>query len=215
MFIFKKNKNSVFDLLGKNCNHQLLGQLYIDTNKISIINRKIEIQYQPLNLGQQTKNIQKDNENLENIKAKYFGIATHYCLEMMNKFDQDSLDKSFNIITNKYSDMLNNEDFDDIYNRIKLLINDTKFQMMVNNCEYFKEQTLIFDEHIKIIDLLLKQKDKYIICDYKTTIAQKDEHISQVQLYQKAIRNITKTDDVKAFVIYLQKEKITILEVKY
>lgn len=214
MFIFKKNKNSVFDLLGKNCNYQHLGQLYIDNNhsKITKIKNKIEINYKPLNLGYQAKQIKKETSNHVNLKAKYFGIATHYCLEMMNEFNQDSLNKSIHITNNKFSTFLDAQDFDDIYERVKLLINDTKFQMIIKNCEYFKEQTLVFDEQVKIIDLLLKQKDKYIICDYKTTIAQKDEHILQVQMYKKAIINITKTDDVKAFVIYLHKEKINIIE---
>ncbi|MCK5110690.1 MAG: RecB-like helicase [Arcobacteraceae bacterium] len=210
MFVFRKSKNSVFDILGTNCNIQTMGQLYIQANKNIKVKEIKEVEYKPLNLGQQAKQIKKEDISDTNIKAKYFGIATHYCLEMMGEFTQNSLDKSIGITKSRYSNILDESNFDDIYQRIQMLINDEDFKAIITNGEYFKEQALIFESEIKILDLLVKKEDKYIICDYKTTTAQKDEHNVQVKYYKQAIMNITKIKNVEAYVVYLQKDKIQI-----
>jgi exodeoxyribonuclease V beta subunit len=87
-------------------------------------------------------------------------------------------------------------------------------QEIVKDGEYFKEQSLMFDKSIKILDLLIKKDNEYLICDYKTTTAKSSEHKSQVGFYKKAIENITKSDDVKSFIIYLQKDIIEIVEAR-
>ena len=213
MFIFKKPKNSVFELLGDNCSNQNIGTLHIEDsikNKVQIVE---ELEYKPLNLGQQSKQVKVDSSNEINIKARYFGIATHYCLEMMNQFDINALDKSINITINKFSSILEEKYFDDIYQRIKRLIEDDRFKNLILNGEYFNEQALMFEDEMKILDLLIKKDNQYIVCDYKTTTAQKDEHINQVGFYKKAIMDITKNNNVRAFILYLGKDKIDIVEI--
>ena len=214
MLIFRKQKSSVFDLLGNNCEISKFGSLYTNKEKIFRQNKVIEVDYKPLILGQQEKQVKsEDNNDSFNIKAKYFGIATHYCLEMMSEFDINSLDNSIRITINKYSNMLDDEAFDDIYNRIKMLIEDDTFKTLIKNADYSKEQALMFDNEMKILDLLIKKDYGYFICDYKTTVSFKDEHKSQVEYYKKAIKDITSCDEVKSFIIYLQKDSVYITEV--
>jgi exodeoxyribonuclease V beta subunit len=213
MFIFKKMKNSVFELLGDSCSSQTIGQLYIKQKNNIDIKKEIPLNYMPLNLGQQTKQIQTEDIDEVNIHKRYFGIATHYCLEMMAQFNEASLEISLNMTKNKYSNILSDNDFQDINQRIIKLLDNKQFQDMLLGGEYSKEQALIFDKNIKILDLLIKKDKDYIICDYKTTTKQKDEHISQVGFYKKAIKNIVKSDNIKSYVIYLQKDLIDIIEV--
>ena len=210
MFVFRKHKSSVFELLGKNCNIQNIGQLYICSKKSFATKQTVEAEYIPLSLGQQDKQIKTEDNSEINIKARYFGIATHYCLEMMAKFDKDSLDKNIDIAKNKYANMLDDEDFDDMYKRIEMLINDETFKRIINGGVYFKEQALIFEESVKILDLLVKKDNKYLICDYKTTTRSNDEHKDQIELYKRAIKDIVKSDDVESYIIYLEKENIHI-----
>ena len=212
LIIFKKDKLSVFDSLDK-CDIQTIGKLY---TKQSAINKNIELEkicYKPLNLGLQDKKIQQDIENKSNNKAKYFGIATHYCLEIMGNFTKKALNLAIKITKNKYANILDDSDFDDIYNRILKLIKNKTFKNIINNSKILKEQSLTFKKQIKIIDLLLKKNNYYIICDYKTTTNSKDEHISQIKQYQKAISNITNMT-TKSYLIYLQKNKTEIIQCK-
>ncbi len=213
MIIFKKPKNSTFDLLGETCKLQKLGELYKVAKAKYLKQPTVDVEYVPLVLGQQEKQIKSDDNSEVNIKARYFGIATHYCLEMMVNFDISSLDKSIDITKNKYSTILNTCDFDDMYLRIQRLLENDEFISLINNGEYFKEQSLIFDEKVKILDLLIKKDESYIICDYKTTTMQSDEHKNQVGMYQKAISNITNTNSIKSYVVYLMKDNIKIIEI--
>lgn len=170
--------------------------------------------YTPMNLGTQEKQISKEKEYEEDyLKAKYFGIATHYCLEMMNDFSVDNLNYSLNLAKTRYSNFLDEEDFIDIRNRILLLVNNEKFISLVKNSEFITEQSLVYKEEIKIIDLLLFKDNNYYIIDYKTTKEKSAEHITQVAFYKKAIKDIFKTQNVFSYLIYLHPSEVFISEV--
>ncbi len=212
MIIFKKVKSSVFDIL--NMKPVQIGTI-IESQNISKIHKEIEkISYIPLDLGTQEKQISKEKEYEEDyLKAKYFGIATHYCLEMMDDFKIDNLNFCLNLAKTRYSNYLDENDFFDIKNRITLLINDEKFSFLIKDSEFITEQSLVYKEEIKIIDLLLFKDNNYYIIDYKTTKEKSTEHITQVSYYKKAIKDIFKTQNVFSYLVYLQKDEISFLEV--
>jgi len=168
----------------------------------------------PQNFGYQEKE-RSELDDKDTIKARYFGIATHYCLEMMKSFDMTSLEKSILLTQNKFINLLTKEQFNDIFSRIKLLIQNEKFQNIVNNSHFTKEQSLMFENEHKIIDLLVQKENGFVVVDYKTTLGQSYTHIEQVQKYVEAIKDIVQTDEVQGYVVYLQKENIELLEVKY
>ncbi|MEA2050337.1 MAG: RecB-like helicase [Campylobacterota bacterium] len=215
MIVFKKEKNSVFDLLNDfDC--KTIGHLYLNPKKDTIKNKKEALSYLPLNLGYQDKN--KNNEQKEsNLKAQYFGIATHYCLEIMKDFGLKSLNTSLLITKKKYGNILNSFEFDEIFNRIKNLISNDVFKELIEDANYTKEQSLIFDGEHKIIDLLLEKNGAYIVLDYKTTNEKSHTHNTQVQEYIKAIKDIIpsqKNKQLFGIIAYLQKDKIELVEVK-
>ncbi|VAY87987.1 UvrD/REP helicase [hydrothermal vent metagenome] len=213
MFIFKKNKNSVFDLLGDNCSIQDIGELNTKNNTTNHDKRIVKLDYEPLYLGQQNKKVKNNLVDNYNTRQRYFGIATHYCLEMISDFNIASLDKSIKITKNKFSFILKDECFDDIYNRIQRLIENKIFQNIISGAELFKEQALMFEKKVKILDLLVKKNDHYLICDYKTTVSINDEHKEQVSFYKKAVLNITQSNHIESFIIYLNKNDINIISV--
>jgi exodeoxyribonuclease V beta subunit len=206
LIVFKKEKQSVFDILSYKLDIQELGQLHIESSdkKVSSLG---SINYNPLHLGVQEVQKKDKIDDIDNLKARYFGIATHYCLEMMNKFDKYSLDFSIELTITKYSNLLDKSDFDDLYNRIELLINSSEFQTILKQSEYSKEQELIYNNELKIIDLLVESENEYTIIDYKTTHSKQDSHLEQVQNYKDAIKDIT-SKDVKSYVVYLKKDKV-------
>jgi exodeoxyribonuclease V beta subunit len=140
-------------------------------------------------------------------------MATHYCLEMMNDFTTKSIQKAIFISQNKYGNFLVQSDFDDISVRINNLINNIEFQNMIKNSSYTKEQSLIFNGNHKIIDLLVKKKDKYIIVDYKTSYEKSLSDVKQVQNYVKAIQDITNIKDVEGYIVYLHSLELEIIKI--
>ncbi len=203
MIIFKKPKKSVFDLVDLKVEE--FGEIVKSENKSKNYERVKKVVYQALDLGTQEKPISeiKIEEKDYTLHAKYFGVATHYCLEMMNSFDENSLDYSLNLVKNRYSSFLNEEDFKIIRKRVLNLILNQEFQLLIQNASFNKEQSLIYKNELKIIDLLVKKDDKYYIFDYKTTKNELQEHIYQISYYKKAIKDIINSDNVYSYIVYL------------
>ncbi|WP_417328320.1 RecB-like helicase [Halarcobacter sp.] len=205
MIIFKKPEKSVFDLLDLKPN--ILGEIVKSENKTKNYEKSSKVVYQALNLGKQDKPISVENDDEEyTLHAKYFGIATHYCLEMMNSFDENSLSLAINIVRNRYSNYLDENDIQNIKNRVSNLLVNSEFLELVKEGNYSKEQSLIYKNELRIIDLLVEKDNKYYIFDYKTTKGELQEHVYQVSYYKKAIKDILASDEVYTYIVYLNED---------
>ncbi|MCT7549715.1 RecB-like helicase [Aliarcobacter butzleri] len=213
MIIFKKEKSSVFDIL--NMNVCKIGKIINSSNLVKNIEEKSIISYTPLNLGTQEKQITKEKELKENhLHSRYFGLATHYCLEMLNNFSFNDLKYTLNLARTRFSNYLSDKDFTDIENRLAHLINNDFFKFLVTNSVLTSEQSLIYKEELKIIDLLIYKDETYYILDYKTTKEELDEeHKNQVLYYKEAIKEIFKTSNVKSYLVYLKMDNCLMYEI--
>lgn len=213
MIIFKKEKSSVFDIL--NMNVCKIGKMINSSNLVKNIEEKSIISYTPLNLGTQEKQIVKEKELKENhLHSRYFGLATHYCLEMLNNFSFNDLKYILNLARTRFSNYLSDKDFIDIENRLAHLINNDFFKFLITNSVLTSEQSLIYKEELKIIDLLIYKDDTYYILDYKTTKEELDEeHKNQVLYYKEAIKEIFKTSNVKSYLVYLKMDNCLMYEI--
>ncbi|KLE06422.1 RecB-like helicase [Aliarcobacter butzleri] len=213
MIIFKKEKSSVFDIL--NMNVCKIGKIINSSNLVKNIEEKSIISYTPLNLGTQEKQITKEKELKENhLHSRYFGLATHYCLEMLNNFSFNDLKYTLNLARTRFSNYLSDKDFTDIENRLAHLINNDFFKFLITNSVLTSEQSLIYKEELKIIDLLIYKDDTYYILDYKTTKEELDEeHKNQVLYYKEAIKEIFKTSNVKSYLVYLKMDNCLMYEI--
>ena len=212
MIVLKKEKNSVFDLLG-DFPLKTIGSLHKEIVHKKETNSEQDVEYKPLNLGYQEKSKSTQDNSIGSLKARYFGIATHYCLEMMKNFDIKSLEKAFVNTQNKYGNFLDENEFEDLYNRIAFLVSDTKFQEIVAKSSFTKEQALMFNDEHKIIDLLVQNKNGYVVIDYKTTTQKNSAHLAQVKKYVQAIKEITGEENVQGYLVYLHPQNVELLVV--
>ncbi|MEA3554812.1 MAG: RecB-like helicase [Campylobacterota bacterium] len=212
LIVFKKSKSSVFEYLGE-FDLQTVGSLYISPKKVKKTESIDEVIYTPLNLGYQEKE-KKEKDSQETLTARAFGIATHYCLEMMNKFNDKSLENAIGMTQNKFNNQITQDEFEDLNKRIKNLIDDENFKNLIpKNSSYTKEQSLIFNGEHKIIDLLVKIDNSYKVIDYKTTNEKSHTHYTQVQKYVEAIKDITLSNDIEGYVVYLFKNSVEVIKV--
>ncbi|WP_418179669.1 RecB-like helicase [Aliarcobacter lanthieri] len=212
LIIFKKEKNSAFEILNlSECN---IGNL-IQSQTLNTEKKLDKVSYTPLYLGKQEQKIvnEKGVEENELLKARYIGLATHYVLEMMSDFTISSMFYAINLSKARYSNYLDEVDFIKIDKIVRNLIENNFFQELLSNSKIVHEQALIYKEELKIVDLLLFKDDCLYIIDYKTTRQILDEHKTQVSYYKKAISDIFVNNNVKAYLFYLKEDSLDILEV--
>lgn len=213
LFILKKEEKSVFDLLEFPLTNHKQGEIYTSLKTLDVQDNIHEIvEYEPKMIGSQNIDKKTILDDSENLKSRYFGLATHYCLEMMKSFDTVSLEYAIRLTKAKYNVWLDELIFKDLFKRIELLIDDKRFKAFTYGNTCYKEQMFTYNGELKIIDLLIDTKDKLIIIDYKTTNEILDSHKKQVQFYEKALKDITKKD-VDTYLVYLKQESIEIIPV--
>ena len=71
----------------------------------------------------------------------------------------------------------------------------------------------MFNGEHKIIDLLVKKEEGYIIIDYKTTNEKSTTHTRQVKNYVQAIKDIAQNQNVKGLLVYLHTNSTELLSV--
>ena len=211
LIVFKKEKSSVFDIL--NITAFKFGKLIL-SEVVQRKNSNKKIAYEALNLGKQDIKSSKNNiVNSDILKSKYFGLATHYTLEMMNNFDEKALNHSLNLSKAKYFNYLDELDFVSIKKIIQNLIRNDKFQNLIKDSQIVQEQALIYNEEIKVLDLLLYKNDRFIIVDYKTTTEVLYSHKTQVEYYKKAVSEIFNIKNVDGYLVYLKEDSVEFFEV--
>lgn len=212
LIVLKKEKQSSYDILDFKIDGYKSGTLYIAPKNKEAKNEVVQIApYTPLSLGFQEIGKKEKSQN-EDLKGRFFGLGTHYCLEMMKNFDTKSLQFGLEITKNKFSHILSKEEFVDMEERLSRLIENSDFQTLLKDTTFSKEQSLLYDGELKIIDLLLKKGESYVVIDYKTTLHMEDGHKMQVKNYVKYIKQITNSE-VFGYIVYLQKERVSLVRV--
>ncbi len=207
LIVLKNEEKSIFDVVNLSTFER--GELLISKEQETEIKLEQNLSYTPLNLGKQKLKIKQSNDEQDySLHSKYFGLATHYCLEILSSFSVESLPKALQIVKSKYHNYLNSSDFEDINSRVTALLENSYFQSIVSNAAFSKEQSLLYKNELKIVDLLLFKDDRYYIFDYKTTKNEESSHIAQVSYYKKAIQDITSCKEIESCIIYLHKDSV-------
>ena len=198
MLILKLEKNSQFDKLDLVPQERGMLEIFGETlNEVVYEDCKTP----PFKIPKQNaKSSRNDNKN--DLQSEYFGIATHFILEQIPSFEVSFLDELLEIAKFKFFGLLDDEQFDLIRKKIEALICDEKFLLLTGNAKtILKEQPLVFENELKIVDLYLDFDNFGVVIDYKTG-QKNDENSAQVVQYKKALSKIL-DKKIIAFLVYL------------
>jgi len=190
----KEDKISSFNDL--NLSEMRRGELKVkDTLTPKEISReKVEIEI--VDYGRQgVRGDEDDSYNPNDIPAIYLGKAVHYL------FETDSKDASLN----RYGF------FTDMEKVCKLADEGKSYSKYLKLCvgEMNHEVPFIKDGRVGVIDLLIKDKNRRIIIDYKSaTPSDKSEYISQVRRYMRAIKSFEEGVEVEGYIYFLDRLEI-------
>lgn len=163
------------------------------------------IDYKPQRYGRQDEVIAAPKEATRDYPAVQFGLALHHTLEMMGKFDKDSLSNALESTRNRYGATLDTGALERIKERIERLISDKQFCTLTRG-ECRKEQMIRYGGALGIIDLLVRHEDQWVIIDYKSGREEEQKHREQVRWYMDALRTFG-TDEVRGYLCYLLEEE--------
>jgi exodeoxyribonuclease V beta subunit len=161
--------------------------------------------------SQEVKERQEEDE--KDLDAILFGTALHYALEMMGRFEESQIASALTAVRNRYGQLLSPEALQQKENRIRRLVNDAAFQVLLENAEISREQAFFFDGEMRQIDLLLTYDDHMLVIDYKSSRKYHIEHQEQVQTYRRAVERIT-GKPTEGMLVYLLKDEISIENLK-
>ncbi len=211
LFVIKKSKDSMFDILELNCKKS--GELAsLDQKENSLIkSMQKTLKYQSLYYGKQSDILEVEEIEEKDLKAINFGLAMHYMLEMLSDFSIESISDAKDLMINKYGYILDSDEIADIQNRVLLLIKNEKFQKLIVG-ECYREKALRYENNLRYIDLLIKQDAGiWNIIDYKSAMTYSQHHHAQVGYYKKAVKEITK-EQIDGYICYLLKDEIKIIK---
>ncbi len=218
LFLIKKSKDSVFDILdiSVGSNGVLKCRETTSANSTSFPSSSLEvyteIEYKELYYGIQSDILKLEDEKDEDLKSINFGLALHYMLEMMANFENDSIFHAKDMMLNKYGYALDENEIDDLTSRVNLLTQNEEFKTLIDG-ECFKEKALRYKNNLRYIDLLVKKDSgKWNVIDYKSSLAYSEHHIKQVKYYVKAIKEIT-GDEVNGYLCYLLHDNVKIMQI--
>jgi len=212
LFIISKSKDSIFDILELNFGR--FGLLECAYNKSSHTKTQtLPLKYKEFYYGTQSDILALEKQDNEDYSAINFGLAMHYMLEMLESFKREKILNAKDMMINKYGYSLENEELQDIENRVLMLVNYTPFEKIIQG-KHYKEKALRYKKALRYVDLLVKCEDgSWNVIDYKSSSKLSEHHVTQVKFYVKAIKEIT-GDKVRGYIAYLLKEDIKIVEIK-
>jgi len=217
LFIVLKPKESMFDIL--ELKKQVLGNLVCNKAHERVDNKDVALfEYNELYYGTQSDILAVEKRDEDDLRSINFGVALHYMLEMLGEFDPKSIPDAKAMMINRYGDILDDEEIDDIQKRVEMLLQNSEFISLVDG-ECYREKAIRDRKNLKYIDLLVRSNSareslfgSWNIIDYKSSLSHHQEHLGQVGSYVRAIKEITK-EDAHGYICYLLKEGIKISKV--
>jgi len=200
----------MFEILDLSC--KTMGVLECLDKKSNLENEKnTQLEYKDLYYGTQSDILKLEDEQEQDLKSINFGLAMHYMLEKLEGFDLIFVEHAKTMMINKYGHILEDEEIEDIQNRVEMLINSEEFRNLLSDT-YYKEKALRYKNNLRYLDLLVKDNTGWRVIDYKSSMNFKQNHINQVSYYMDALKEITE-DMVCGYICYLLSDGIKILKV--
>ena len=210
LFVFAKEKSSAFCDLYLNSYRK--GEIYV---KDEIKSDKKELIYTiaPRKYGiQEIDKIEDESLDTGDFRAVDFGLALHYMLEMLGKFDINFMQSAYEAMKNRYSTILGEDDLIDIKKRVLQLVGNHEFLTLIKGAKLLREQPIFYNLKRKQLDLLAEFKDKVVVIDYKSSPLLHSSHVRQISVYKKALQSIY-DKECEAYLCYLKEDDIKLIKV--
>ena len=211
LFILKKEKRSVFDIL--ELQEQERGVIEpVELRSGAQQQRAAVVPHKELYYGSQSNLLESsEKEEEEDLEAIHFGIGMHYALEMMEHFESTSVNNAIEALRNRYGAILDEKAIVEIKRRIERLVENERFkELVLGKC--FKEQGVKYGKKLYYLDLLVEGEAGFRVIDYKTGKQGAKEHKKQVRNYIKAVASISEKP-VEGYLCYILDEGIEIEKV--
>jgi len=217
LFIVLKPKESMFEML--ELKKQTFGNLVCNKERDTLSKKDSAVfEYKELYYGTQSDILALQKTQEDDLRSINFGIALHYMLEMLGEFDPKSIPDAKAMMINRYGDILDDEEMEDIQNRVEMLLQNSEFISLIDG-ECYREKAIRDRKNLKYIDLLVRYShskeslfSSWNIIDYKSSLSHHQEHLGQVGSYVRAIKEIT-GEDAQGYICYLLKDGIRISKV--
>ncbi len=214
LFVIAKSKDSAFDILDLEVGSS--GKLTLSFPSSSLGMDTVaspSLKYKDLYYGTQSDILKLEDSSDEDLKSINFGLALHYMLEMLGKFDIKSISNASDMMINRYGYSLDVDEIQDLQNRVSLLLQNQEFSTLTSG-ECYKEKAIRYKNNLRYIDLLVRSETGiWNVIDYKSSMNYQEHHIKQVNYYVKAIKEIT-GDEVKGYICYILKDEVKIVEIQ-
>ena len=205
LFIVQKSKSSLFEKIEL----EVIKYGTLECKKYKQEKKNYTtLNYKSLYYGTQTNILNVEDEKQEDLKAINFGLAMHYMLEMLDKFDESSIFEAKCLTVNKFGYNLEDNEIDEITKRVTNLVKDNNFLSLVD-AKCYKEQAIKYRNNLFYIDLLVENDEGFIVIDYKSSKKYEKHHKKQVASYVNAIKTIT-GKPTKGYVVYLLNDEVEI-----
>jgi len=212
LVIIKKSKGSLFEIL--DIESSKFGTLILKDN-LTLQDKtqtdKKGLEFYDKFYGTQSDVVTQEEDDEEDLKAINFGLAMHYMLEMLGSFEKESITDAKNMMINRFGNLLDNDEIEDITTRVSMLLEDKLFLKLING-KVYKEKAIRYKNNLRYLDLLIQQDNLWNIIDYKSSTTYTSYHHKQVKYYMNAIKTITK-EPTKGYICYMLKNGIQIVEV--
>lgn len=192
-----------------------------EEKQIGIIEEQLVKTNEPLENLEQTESFEEFQKvNLQEVKVKshlsstqiHFGLALHEFLQYFDFNTKSNFEFCKQMVYKKYRFYLDDEGFNELFKRLTMLLKDESFNALLVGKKLLKEQIITYKGEQKQLDMLAFDDNEAIIIDYKTGL-NLNEHKKQVLLYKEAIEKILAKTSTKAFLVYVLKDKVEIVEV--
>ncbi|MCV3391609.1 RecB-like helicase [Campylobacter sp. IFREMER_LSEM_CL2101] len=192
-----------------------------EEKQIGIIEEQLVKTNEPLENLEQIENFEEFQKvNLQEVKVKshlsstqiHFGLALHEFLQYFDFNTKSNFEFCKQMVHKKYRFYLDDEGFNELFKRLTMLLKDESFNALLVGKKLLKEQIITYKGEQKQLDMLAFDDNEAIIIDYKTGL-NLNEHKKQVLLYKEAIEKILAKTSTKAFLVYVLKDRVEIVEV--
>ncbi|MDD3342588.1 MAG: RecB-like helicase, partial [Sulfurospirillaceae bacterium] len=207
LFVCAKESNSTFDILELDALE--IGTISIPSSEKDLVYDDYRI-YASQKYGAQVKSEYEEQEETTDIEAIHFGVAMHYMLEMLDRFEMQSFELAKIALYNRFSTILSRMALEEIVTRVKRLLSCEAFLTLCEGAKLYKEQAIAYQKERKQMDLLLVKSDKVIVVDYKSSLHWSEKHDAQVRLYKEALGSIYALP-IEGYICYLTSEGVRLI----